>query len=259
VVDLQISHGRVLARVAGSALYQIEVKIKPLAAARWKSLQAECAGKIDSLIELLQGRLSSSVMAVVTRPEQGLFPTPKEIELDCSCPDWADLCKHVAATLYGVGARLDEHPELLFLLRGVDPAELIGQASAAEAVRQTTDGKNVPAMSETEMADVFGIELAAAPTGVPAGTEPAARPVLSPTAPAPVKAPRQKRAARESVAAAATTAKVAGKGQAKNIRQPAKAKAGVAVRKRIAAAMRARIAAMKKPGRRQPKQRHPAA
>lgn len=254
VVDLQISHGRVFARVSGSALYQIEVKIKPLAAARWKSLQAECAGKIDSLIELLQGRLSSSVMAVVTRPEQGLFPTPKEIELDCSCPDWADLCKHVAATLYGVGARLDEHPELLFLLRGVDPAELIGQASAAEAVRQTTGGKNAATMSETEMADVFGIELAVAPTS----KEPIAGPVSWPTAPSPVKVPRQKRAARES-AATATSVKVAGKGQAKNLRPPAKAKAVAAVRKRIAAAMRARIAAMKKPVRRPPKQQRQAA
>ncbi len=161
VVDLQISQGKVTARVSGSELYKIEIKIKPLAAGLWKSIQTECAGKIDSLIELLQGKLSSSVMQIVTRPEQGLFPTPKEIELDCSCPDWADLCKHVAASLYGVGARLDQSPELLFLLRGVDPADLISQASAAEAVRQTAGGKGAAAMSETEIADVFGIELAA--------------------------------------------------------------------------------------------------
>ena len=105
VVDLQISRGKVTARVSGSSLYRIEIKIKPLAASLWKSIQTECAGKIDSLMELLQGKLSSSVMQIVTRPEHGLFPTPKEIELDCSCPDWADLCKHVAASLYGVGAR----------------------------------------------------------------------------------------------------------------------------------------------------------
>ena len=81
-------------------------------------------------------------MQIVTRPERGLFPTPKEIDLDCSCPDWADLCKHVAASLYGVGAKLDQNPALLFLLRGVDPADLISKASAAEAVRQTAgDGR----------------------------------------------------------------------------------------------------------------------
>jgi hypothetical protein len=96
-------------------------------------------------------------MQVVTRQDGGLFPSPKEIELDCSCPDWADLCKHVAASLYGVGARLDTNPELLFVLRGVDPADLISKASAAEAVKQTT--KETPAMSDSEVADVFGIEL----------------------------------------------------------------------------------------------------
>src|SRR6266446_2447894 len=160
VVDLQIAQGKVTARVAGSELYKIEIKIKPLAAKLWKSIQAECAGKIDSLMELLQGRLSSAVMEIVTRPERGLFPAPREIELDCSCPDWADLCKHVAAALYGVGARLDQRPELLFLLRGVDPADLISRASAAEAVRQSTRVDGAPVMTDSELTDVFGIELA---------------------------------------------------------------------------------------------------
>jgi uncharacterized Zn finger protein len=166
VVHLELSQGKVTARVSGSSLYKIEIKIKPLAASLWKSIQTECAGKIDSLIELLQGKLSSSVMQIVTRPERGLFPTPKEIELDCSCPDWADLCKHVAASLYGVGARLDQSPELLFLLRGVDPADLISQASAAETVRQSARAEGAASMSEAEIADVFGIELADTPTPI---------------------------------------------------------------------------------------------
>src|ERR1017187_4641590 len=162
VVDLQIAQGKVTARVAGSELYEIEIKIKPLAPKLWKSIQTDCAGKIDSLMELLQGRLSSAVMEIVTRPERVLFPTPREIELDCSCPDWADLCKHVAASLYGVGARLDQKPELLFLLRGVDASDLISRASAAEAVRQTVPAEGVPQMADKELAEVFGIELAAA-------------------------------------------------------------------------------------------------
>ena len=166
VVHLEISQGKVTARVSGSSLYKIEIKIKPLPPSIWKSIQTECAGKIDSLIELLQGKLSSSVMQIVTRPERGLFPTPKEIELDCSCPDWADLCKHVAASLYGVGARLDQSPELLFLLRGVDPADLISKASVAETVRQSARSEGAAAMSETEIADVFGIELADTPAPV---------------------------------------------------------------------------------------------
>lgn len=169
VVDLQIAKGKILARVSGSFLYKIQVNIKPLTSSLWKSIQAECAGKIDSMIELLQGKLSSAVMEIVTRRDRGLFPAPKDIELDCSCPDWADLCKHVAATLYGVGARLDQKPELLFLLRGVDPADLISRVSAAEAVRQTTsNAEGVPRMSESEISEVFGIELE--PGGASAAT-----------------------------------------------------------------------------------------
>jgi uncharacterized Zn finger protein len=195
VVDLQISKGTVTARVSGSELYKIEIKIKPLAPSLWKSIQTECSGQIDSLIELLQGKLSSAVMQFVTRPERGLFPTPKEIDMDCSCPDWADLCKHIAASLYGVGAKLDQNPGLLFLLRGVDPTDLISKASAAEAVRQTTTKKGVAhVMSEAEVADVFGIELEPRSGGI----EPMAEtPAPLPPIPAPASAPAKRRAQRK--------------------------------------------------------------
>lgn len=159
VVDLQICAGKVTAMVSGSELYRIEIKIKPLPEARWSHVQTECAGKIDSLIELLQGRLSAGVMQIVTDRNTGLFPAPSEISLDCSCPDWADMCKHVAASLYGVGARLDEKPELLFVLRGVDPAELISKATAAEAIDQTALPDGEGAIGETDLEEVFGIEI----------------------------------------------------------------------------------------------------
>ena len=233
VVDLQIERGKITARVCGSELYRIEIKIKPLPPKAWQRIQTECAGKIDSLIELLQGKLSSSVMQVVTRQAGGLFPSPREIDLDCSCPDWAELCKHVAAALYGVGARLDSKPELLFVLRGVDPAELISQASAAEAVRQTgTNG--APAMSDAEAADVFGIELASAPaapastvaTALPTtGPVPIAATAVGPAAPPssrPAKVPRPKRrlspAARARLAAAARARWARARGKA--VRRP---------------------------------------
>jgi len=205
VVDLQISKGNVTALVSGSELYKIEIKIKPLPPTLWKSIQTECAGKIDSLIELLQGKLSSAVMQIVTRHERGLFPAPKEIDLDCSCPDWADLCKHVAASLYAVGAKLDQNPALLFLLRGVDPADLISKASAAEAVRQTAGKAGAaPAMSDSEVADVFGIELApASAVPGPAVELPAATPspVPAPT-PAPTRKPSAKRKAHRRLSPA---------------------------------------------------------
>lgn len=183
VVDLQIAEGQVTALVSGSELYKIKIQIKPLGRAHWKRVQTECAGKIDSLIEMLQGRLSASVMQVVTQPGQGLFPKPAEIQMDCSCPDWAGLCKHLAAALYGVGARLDEKPELLFQLRGVDPSELISKASATEAVRQTTTVSGQSSIAEADLADVFGIELDTAPAEEKLATRaeaPAPVPVASP-------------------------------------------------------------------------------
>ena len=159
VMDLQISEGKVTAIVSGSQLYKIEIKIKSLGGSLWKAIQSECAGKIDSLMELLQGRLSAGVMQIVTRQQRGLFPSPKEITMECSCPDWAGMCKHIAASLYGVGARLDEKPELLFRLRGLDPEALISKASARDAVRQAKPAAGAAAIGEAELADVFGIEL----------------------------------------------------------------------------------------------------
>ncbi len=158
VLDLKIGPGTIDALVMGSSLYRVEVRISPLPPARWKALSAACAGKVGSLVELLQGRLSDQVMAVVTRHGEGLFPSPREITKSCSCPDWADVCKHLAAVLYGVGARLDRQPELLFLLRGVDHLDLIG--AAAEAPLAAAPGTtSAPTIADEDVAEIFGIEL----------------------------------------------------------------------------------------------------
>jgi uncharacterized Zn finger protein len=156
VVDLRISPGEVISYVSGSHLYSVKIKIKPLIAATWKILKTQCGQQIGSLVELLQGRLSESVMEIVTAHDNGLFPAPKEIEMACSCPDWAGMCKHVAATLYGVGNRLDHQPELLFALRGVDHMELIAQAGSS--VSKPAAGKK-KTIAAGDLADVFGIEL----------------------------------------------------------------------------------------------------
>jgi len=242
VVDLQIHPGKVSARVAGSSLYKIEINIKPLAASRWKSIQTECAGKIDSLLELLQGKLSASVMQIVTRPQQGLFPAPKEIELDCSCPDWADLCKHVAASLYGVGARLDHRPELLFLLRGVDPADLISRASATEAVRQSNQRDGAAVMSETEIADVFGIELAEATSAANHPNQPAPNRVENPKPSSPASSPKSKRKPPKRSAKNTGAAKGA-KWVKPAPARPARTRISVAAKNMIIKAQRARWAA----------------
>src|SRR6202041_1212130 len=113
------------ALVSGSSIYKVKIAIAKVVTNKWTKIVDECAGKIDSLIELLQGKFSKAVMEIITDSKKGLFPGPKEIKLSCSCPDWADMCKHVAAVLYGVGTRLDEIPQLLFVLRDVDEKELL--------------------------------------------------------------------------------------------------------------------------------------
>ena len=157
VIDLQIEAGRVRALVSGSDIYEVDIRIKPLARRRWTGIKGQCAGRIDSLIELLQGSISTSVMEVVTRRGEGLFPAPREISLGCSCPDWATMCKHVAATLYGVGARLDHVPELLFTLRGVDPAEMV--AAAVDRPPPGVGSRSGRALESDELSSVFGIDI----------------------------------------------------------------------------------------------------
>ena len=157
VIDLQIEAGRVRAMVSGSRFYNVDIKIAPLAKKRWDSIKTQCAGKIDSMVELLQGSISKGVMEIVTRHGEGLFPSPKEISLSCSCPDWATMCKHVAAALYGVGARLDHEPEVLFTLRGVEPAEMIAAAvSDAPTTRKNGRGR---ILKTDDVSSVFGIDL----------------------------------------------------------------------------------------------------
>ncbi len=157
VIDLQVKPGRIEARVSGSSLYKVSLEVEAVPATRWKSICGDCAGGIDSLVELLQGRLSKGVMERICRESDGLFPSPREIRLSCSCPDWAEMCKHVAAVMYGVGARLDREPELLFLLRGVDQRELI--AKAGERLRTAPGQAGSKVLAGGDLADLFGIEM----------------------------------------------------------------------------------------------------
>ena len=169
VVDLKIGAARVDALVSGSHLYSVEIEIRTLKAEVWKGVKGACTGRIGSLLELLQGKLSREVMEIVTRPRTGLFPEPAEISFRCSCPDWASMCKHVAAVLYGVGARLDREPELLFLLRGVDHRELIAAPGAVDLA--ASPGMRYKMIAEEDLAGIFGIEIDVAP----AATRPASK------------------------------------------------------------------------------------
>ena len=166
VVDLQIAAREVTAMVSGSRLYTVKVGIANVAKARWKALCADCSGGIDSLVELLQGRFSKAVMARICRQDTGLFPRPSEIRFACSCPDHASMCKHVAAVLYGVGARLDRSPELLFRLRAVDETEMLSNLEATLPERwEQRDETNI--LSGGNLATLFDIDLGEAPAAVP--------------------------------------------------------------------------------------------
>ena len=154
VVHLAVDAGLVRALVSGTALYAIEIRIEPLPAARWAALRTACAGEVPSLVALLAGRPPERVMEIVSRPGEGLFPAPGEIALNCSCPDWAAMCKHVAAALYGIGARLDQAPEQLFRLRGVSADDLVG--AAVEAASEAPEGE---ALASDDLSALFGVEI----------------------------------------------------------------------------------------------------
>lgn len=159
VIDLQITPGEVRAKVMGSSLYTVTANITAVPDKQWKTICADCSGSIDSLVELLQGKLSNAVMERICKPGSGLFPSPKEISFECSCPDWAGMCKHVAAVLYGVGVRLDQKPDVIFNLRRVDAKDLVQQAEAGlqPSKKRMASGK---VLDDMLLADVFGLEMA---------------------------------------------------------------------------------------------------
>ena len=161
VLDLAIEGGLVRAVVLGKSAYRVRIGIRPVSEARWAALRRACAGEIGSLVELLSGKPPARVMEIVSRPDTGLFPSPKEITLDCSCPDWATMCKHVAAAMYGVGVRLDHDPGQLFTLRGVSADDLVGAAvgAAVSAAAPSEDETLAP----EDLSALFGVAIEAEP------------------------------------------------------------------------------------------------
>ncbi|MCX6851227.1 MAG: SWIM zinc finger family protein [Verrucomicrobia bacterium] len=158
VYDLEIEPGKLSAVVAGSELYDTSITIHPLPKKQWQQIVESSAGQVGSMLDLLAGKLGEGLMKVLTDPDDGLFPKPKEIRFNCSCPDHADMCKHVSAVLYGVGVMLDTKPELLFTLRGVDQAELLSNASSAAITDLAADGGDLAGI---DLSAIFGIDLSA--------------------------------------------------------------------------------------------------
>ena len=163
VLDLQISTGGVTALVQGSRSrpYEISVKIKKLSKMHWQQISASCSGMFNSLPELISGKFPKELGELFLRRDAGLFPSPKEITFTCSCPDWAHMCKHVAATLYGVGARLDEDATLLFTLRGTNKDDLVSRTvtAGAEKLLEKAAKKSSRIIKDADLAELFGIDV----------------------------------------------------------------------------------------------------
>lgn len=199
VADLVIEPGKVRAVVGGTEAYTVKITIQTLKEDVWKAIGRDCAQEIDSLFDLLQGRFNEGVMQRLTRAEGGLFPHKNQISMSCTCPDSAGVCKHIAATFYGVAARLDRQPELLFKLRNVDHLELIGQATSAANLDQALDS-SAATLSDSDLGSIFGIDLESAASVLPRRS-PAKRPVRTKNA-----------AVASTAAAAAASSRKRGKG-----------------------------------------------
>nr|WP_321400562.1 SWIM zinc finger family protein [uncultured Desulfobacter sp.] len=185
VLDLKIQPGKVTGLVMGSAStpYQVTITIKPIPPKQWQEIKNQCRGKMDSIKQLMAGKFPKALEELFTQKGKGLFPSPKEIELDCSCPDWAVMCKHVAAVLYGIGARLDQDPGLFFILRKAKINDLVAE-TVQESKKELLDrsGKKSSRIideKDQNLSDMFGIDLgvddlpALPPQNNPAGKTPA--------------------------------------------------------------------------------------
>jgi uncharacterized Zn finger protein len=161
VIDLKIKTGEVQALFCGTRMYTVKISIKPTLKKVWKALVKECSGKINSLIELLQGNFSQNVMQIITHPEKGLFPKPSEITFDCTCPDHAMMCKHVSAVLYGIGIRFDNSPDYLFVLRDLDHTELF--AHAVNDISFVSGASSGSLAIDGDLSELFGVEIAHTP------------------------------------------------------------------------------------------------
>jgi len=161
VLDLKISKGIVMAMVQGSGTkpYVVKIQIDTLSSQKWDQVTELCNHRIDSLEQLIEGRFPKELEVLFTEKKYGLFPAPKEIHFTCNCPDWASMCKHVAAVLYGIGARLDANPMLFFELRDIDGQELVKKSMERklENMLKNAGKKSKREIAAEDVLDIFGL------------------------------------------------------------------------------------------------------
>ena len=161
VVDLQIESGQVYAQVIGSrsSPYKIHITIDELSDDQYQAICKKCSSKIQNIDSLIKGDFPDDLKELFLQKKGGLFPSMAKIHFNCSCPDWADMCKHVAAALYGIGARFDKDPLLFFKLRGVDTEKLIGKAiqNKIEMMLENANAASDRLLADDEVSALFGL------------------------------------------------------------------------------------------------------
>lgn len=160
VLDMKISKGLVQASVQGSRPrpYKVSIEISPLSEVRKKEILDRCSEKIENLESLVAGKIPKDIEDVFVG-RNGLFPSPSEIYFNCSCPDSAYMCKHVAAVLYGIGARFDEEPLLFFELRDFEVSGLIKRSveQKLQNMLKNADVKSPRIIDDDSAKDLFGV------------------------------------------------------------------------------------------------------
>ena len=161
VLDLQIDSQKVTAIVAGRNVkpYNIAVSIDALSTSKWKKITEICGHSIANIDQLVQGKFPKELDTLFTQKGEGLFPSPKEIKFSCDCPDWASMCKHIAAVLYGIGARFDEDPTLFFKLRNIEIEALIKKSieEKMENMLKNSGKKTKRVIKNANLGELFGI------------------------------------------------------------------------------------------------------
>ena len=161
VLDLLISPGLVTAIIQGSRTkpYDVSINIDPLSPLQWKAITEKCNRKFANIEELATGKFPTELEDLFTDLNSGLFPTPQDIHFYCTCPDWAYMCKHIAATLYGIGARFDQDPLLFFLLRDIDFSELIKKTvdDKMAGLLKNADKKSERVIEDRDIAELFDV------------------------------------------------------------------------------------------------------
>ncbi|MBE3101341.1 MAG: hypothetical protein IMZ47_03620 [Firmicutes bacterium] len=161
VLDLKMSKGKVEAIVQGSRAkpYDVKILINTLSSEKWEQVTALCNHRIGSLEQLVEGKFPKELEVLFKDKKYGMFPSPKEIHFECSCPDWASMCKHVAAVLYGIGARLDLNPMIFFELRGLDGQELVRKSMERklESMLKNAGKKSKREIAYEDISNIFGL------------------------------------------------------------------------------------------------------